>query len=364
MTILFLIGAMSRGGKERRLQILMEQLSKSKKYDIHLLVRNGVIDYHDFKAYNIKFTILFDQGETKSSLKTFLKLWQYVRANKPHIIHVWGTVDATYMIPISRFFKIPVINNQVTTATPPTTFEKYISKLNFIFADHIVSNSFAGLKAYKAPMNKSSVIYNGFNFDRFACSESLVRSELGIPEKALIIVMAARMYPGKDFESLVSVSSTICKKHENIYFLLIGDGPERNRIENISTSNENRIKVLGLRTDVENILIGCDIGVLLNDASMMNEGLSNSILEYMAAGLPVVATDTGGTPEIVQDGVTGYLVESKDLIQIQEKLEKLISDPVLRKSMGERAKERILKDFSINEFVNKHRRLIDHYAKK
>ncbi len=144
----------------------------------------------------------------------------------------------------------------------------------------------------------------------------------------------------------------------------MGDGQERPKMEKITDGiNRDRILFLGQRVDIEEILLGCDIGVLLNDTNISKEGLSNSIMEYMAAGLPVVATNAGGNPELVIDNETGFLIENKDKEQLTDRLEKLISNNELRKKMGDKGQERIKNTFSLESFVEKHEEIIEKFIK-
>lgn len=363
--ILFVIGAMGRGGKERRLQVLLQNLSKKQEYDIHFAIRNDHIKYHEFKQYDLEYYQILSQNESKNPIKVLLRLFRITQMIRPHLIHVWGSACATYMIPIALMLRIPIINNQITSASKPEKMlEKLTNWFNFQFSDYILSNSLAGIMSLKPPKHKSGVIHNGFDYGRFVGKESQIREELSIPQNAVIIVMAARFYPGKDFETLLKVANKVLETEKTVYFLLVGEGPERKRIESLNTGKRSdNIVFLGLRNDVEEILLGCDIGVLLNDPDLHGEGISNTIMEYMAAGMPVIATNAGGNPEIVNDEVTGFLVGSKDVDQITEKLMLLIKNESIRKQFKENGKERIMHYFSIESFVNKHDELIKKYAK-
>ena len=94
-----------------------------------------------------------------------------------------------------------------------------------------------------------------------------------------------------------------------------------------------------------------DVGVLMTNPRLANEGLSNSIMEYMAVGLPVVCGDGGGNPELVRDGVTGLIVPPGDADALADRLVRLRSDPALRAAMGDVGRARILSDFSVERMV-------------
>jgi glycosyltransferase involved in cell wall biosynthesis len=116
---------------------------------------------------------------------------------------------------------------------------------------------------------------------------------------------------------------------------------------------EQKIHFLGKRGDVAKILSSLDISVL----SSISEGLSNAILESMAAAKPVVATRVGGNPEIIIDGSTGYLVQSEDSEALAEAIIKLLQDPEKAVTMGETGQKLIREKFTINLMVNNYERL-------
>lgn len=358
--ILFVIGAMGRGGKERRLQVLLKHLSGKENYEIHFAIRNDHIAYHEYKDYDLKYYQILTGNESKNPLKVMSRLYRLTKKIQPDLIQVWGSACATYMVPISLLLHIPMINNQITTAAKPEgRLALLLDKFNFRFSDYILSNSHAGIRNSNPPKHKSSVIHNGFDYERFEGKESHIRQELNISEDTVVIVMAARFSPGKDYETLLKVADDILSSGRDVCFLFVGDGVERARIEELNVGdNRDKIMFLGLRNDVEEILLGSDIGVLLNDKDVVEEGLSNSIMEYMAAGMPVVATDAGGNPEIVLGGETGFLVESKNEKQIADVLIELIDEQELRVKMGEKGKLRIKQDFSIEVFVSQHEKVI------
>lgn len=280
--------------------------------------------------------------------------------------HWYGTLEeASYMIPISVLLNIPLINNQITSASKPhNVFVKMLNKINYYFSDFILSNSYAGIKSSNPPKHKSGVIHNGFDNNRFIGKESHVRQELNISQDAIIIVMISRFSPGKDYKTLINAANILLFKKTHVYFFLVGDGPDKERMERLITGeHSDNIIFLGQRKDVEEILLGSDIGVLLNDTDISKEGLSNSIMEYMAAGLPVVATDAGGNPELIIDNESGFLIENKDKEQLIDRLGQLISSNELRKKMGDKAQERIKNKFSLSNFVEKHEEIIKRFIK-
>lgn len=363
--ILFFVGNLSSGGKERRVLVLLQGLIRLDKYKLHLVLIRNKIHYPEFKKLNIEYSYIVEKKDKKNPFRILIKLFSIVMKSRPGLLSVWGNEEASYMIPISVLLNIPLINNQITSASKPhNVFVKMLNKINYYFSDFILSNSYAGIKSSNPPKHKSGVIHNGFDNNRFIGKESHVRQELNISQDAIIIVMISRFSPGKDYKTLINAANILLFKKTHVYFFLVGDGPDKERMERLITGeHSDNIIFLGQRKDVEEILLGSDIGVLLNDTDISKEGLSNSIMEYMAAGLPVVATDAGGNPELIIDNESGFLIENKDKEQLIDRLGQLISSNELRKKMGDKAQERIKNKFSLSNFVEKHEEIIKRFIK-
>jgi glycosyltransferase involved in cell wall biosynthesis len=222
----------------------------------------------------------------------------------------------------------------------------------------IIGNSNAGLKAYRAPDNKSICIYNGFNFKRTegVADMSIVSKELEI-ESPYIVGMVASFSIYKDYKTYYKAAEILLSKRKDITFLAIGDHTNSDPSKKLlNGSTGNHFRLLGRRPDVESLVNMMDVCVL----STFTEGISNSILEYMALAKPVVATDGGGTGEIVKDGETGFLVDPEKPEELAEKIELLLNNKGLREKMGEAGQQRVKDIFSIDNMVEKY---IFHYRK-
>ncbi len=210
-----------------------------------------------------------------------------------------------------------------------------------------MANSYAGLAAKKAPEAKSYVLYNAFNLDRINNIQSpiKVKQSLGIGSEK-IIGMVARFYKGKDYVSFVISAKKILEKRNDILFITIGAGKTLNSIKRlVSKEHKDKILFLGIKEDVESIINIFDIGVLLTNNNIHREGISNSILEYMALEKPVIATDSGGTKEIVEDGTNGFLVKNEDIESTTQNIIKLLENEKLAISFGQRGKEIVCEKF-------------------
>jgi glycosyltransferase involved in cell wall biosynthesis len=129
-------------------------------------------------------------------------------------------------------------------------------------------------------------------------------------------------------------------------FVLVGDGPKFNVIRN-SVSDQSKIRFLGQQKNIESIINVFDICIL----STFSEGISNSIMEYMALSKPVIATSGGGTNEIVEDGITGYLINKRNPQELVNRISYLLNNPETGKLMGRKGKQRIIDEFGINKMI-------------
>jgi len=158
----------------------------------------------------------------------------------------------------------------------------------------------------------------------------------------------------KDYGTLIQAAKFLIPSNDSLMFVLVGDGPDFDKIKaSIPDSLLNKIIFTGKQSDVESIVNIFDIGILLTNTKLHGEGISNSIIEYMALGKPVIATRSGGTDELVEDQKTGFLISPFGSAELIEKMTILINDSELRSKMGQAGKERIHKCFSIDKMVNK-----------
>lgn len=352
---------MTEGGKERRLTELMKALRPYSDFDFELVVMSH--DVHYSEVLNLGINIHYLTRKRKKDFSVFRGLYRLCKNYKPDIAHCWDTMTAFYIAPVCRILQIRLVNGLVMDAPmKQNVFNKYWfrAKLTFPFSDVIIGNSKAGLKAYSAPQRKSQVIYNGFNFDRISriLPEEIIRKQLNIRTE-YIIGMVATFSNLKDFPTFFNSAQLILKKRKDITFLAIGKNTDSVASKKLVENNvESYFRLIGESSDVESFVNAMDICIL----STFTEGISNSILEYMAMGKPVIATSGGGTCEILEDNVTGFLVSQSNPGEIAEKVELLLSNQDLMLKMGNYGKERIMKAFSIDkmtgEFISVYKLLL------
>ncbi|MBI5682460.1 MAG: glycosyltransferase family 4 protein [Deltaproteobacteria bacterium] len=202
-----------------------------------------------------------------------------------------------------------------------------------------------------AKKGKILPVPNGLDLSIFSKAKNgVLRSELGIEEDTTIIGWIGRFEHVKGPDIFLSVCKKLFKTVDNTTAVMIGDGSLFNDIKKkiADFGLEKSLLLLGYRNDVVHILKDIDIFVLTS----LNEGQGMVILEAMAAGKPVIATNVGGVAEIVEHGVTGYLVNSEDVDGMTEHIRYLITNKEKRKILGTNGYNRV-KGYSFREMVNR-----------
>lgn len=204
------------------------------------------------------------------------------------------------------------------------------------------------LKRDRVPRAKARLIYNGADLDRFGRDTRLgaeVRAELGIGLESPVVMSVGRLSPEKDQVGMVRAMAQV----PDTWLVLVGEGEERGAIEAEAEALgiSNRVILTGVRRDVARLLCAADVFAL----SSLSEGVSIAALEAMAAGLPMVATNVGGNPEIVRPGVTGLLVEPGEPRELATALGELLADPERARSMGRAGRALAEERFSLRAMV-------------
>ncbi len=181
------------------------------------------------------------------------------------------------------------------------------------------------------------------------------RRELNIQPGEKVIGVIARLVPVKDHETLLRAFKRVKELCKNVKLLIVGYGPLEESLNRLvkELGEEDSVLFLGKRTDVRELLHIMDIVCL----SSRNEGLSLTLTEAMASGKAVVATNVGGNPELVVNGVTGLLVPAAEPDKMAEAIITLLRDDSLRGSMGAEGKKRIEREFNIRNVVTEYERL-------
>lgn len=238
-----------------------------------------------------------------------------------------------------------------------TRFHRFLASVVNRLADEIIANSQAvkrGLVGLGIEAQRIRVIYNGVNTEEFTeASPFGLRRIHGWSSDTFLIGYLGQIRANKGVSDFVEAARLVMSRGVNCRFVIVGgtkawdNDEERNLKKQISDSDLERYLVLVERLDeVEQVYRELDVAVV---PSRHQDPAPNVNLEAMASGIPVIATRVGGTPEMVHDKETGFLVEPRAPEQIASRLLELIRDPGLREKMGEGGKERVKKEFDIRK---------------
>jgi glycosyltransferase involved in cell wall biosynthesis len=221
--------------------------------------------------------------------------------------------------------------------------------------DFLLTNSRANLRFYRDkynfPQNKSTCIPNGVEVKDRPAEEKLknLKNELGLTNE-FVITCVARLHKQKNIDTLIRAGQILARENDNFKILLIGDGKERENLEKLARKLNitDKVEFPGKRDDVWEILNISHLFVLPSS----KEGMSNALLEAMAAGLPAVVSDIEENKELVDSGKNGYTFKVRDENDLAEKIKRLQEDDKKRAFMGEASKKKVKENYDINKVIN------------
>lgn len=350
--ITHLISSLSRGGRERQLATLISNTNQHKYLTKIIYFNKKANSYID--EYRLQDTAI--QIKQKGKFKRFIELHKVLKSEKPDIVYTWGNGESVSILLLKPFHSFKFINGSIRHGIRSKSFSHYFRTLILHLSPNIVANSRAGLKANN--LRKGHVIYNGIEdkfFEPLPNRATHRKNLVVISEKTPILISVANLVPYKDYFSILEALRLLKEKGLKFYYLILGEGPMRKEIESrISRYDlKENIRILGNLENVADYLKVSDIFI----HSSKGEGCSNAILEAMAAGLPIVATNTGGTPEIVEKSF-GFLFDYKNSNQLYDHLLWFLYNPSERKQMGAIAKNICVKRFSTEIMLSNYERII------
>jgi glycosyltransferase involved in cell wall biosynthesis len=310
------------------------------------------------------------------------KLKRFVREQRVTLLHAHNHAPTLYCVLVSLLTGIPVVVTRHGQGYKTLRW-KLLTRLLALRAKQVVlvseDSKRVAMANHSVPERKAIVIHNGIDIRRFAPEESGVRSQksegnsqttehsdiqqpftelrekLGIPANAVVIGSVGRLVSDKNYPLLIRAFARVVVTRPECYIILVGDGSGRRGVESeIDRLNvKDRCHITGMVSDVRPWLGAMDVFCLSSDT----EGLSISLLEAGACGLPSVVTDVGGNREVVVDGQTGIVVPKGDEQALAGALERLINDAGLRRQMGAQARKRIEKHFSLKAMVEEYEKI-------
>jgi glycosyltransferase involved in cell wall biosynthesis len=295
-----------------------------------------------------------------TTLRQQLRLAQDMKQAQFQISHSYNFYANFFAVPAARLAGVPVVVASIRdTGMDITPAKIRLHKQVCRLADCILVNAEAvrqWLIAQGYAGEKIEVIRNGIDLSRFAHPKNGagVRTELGLPEHAPLVVVLARLSRQKGIDSFLEAAAAVGRRCPDARFLIVGDKYDvayKQSLEQrtVQLGLGGRIIFTGYRSDVPELLSQATISVL---PSLSGEGLSNTLLESMAAGRPVVATRVGGSSEVIEEqGVGGLLVPPGDPAAMAEAICAVLENRDLARRLGHEAKRRVTEHFSLERMV-------------
>jgi glycosyltransferase involved in cell wall biosynthesis len=280
-----------------------------------------------------------------------LRLARFLRRERFQIVHAHDLWSNLMAIPAARLARVPVV---ISSRRDLSHLAWYTPRRRKILR-HLQSLSSAVLvnsgqirdqlvqeDGFRREFIR--VVHNGIDLDHFG--RLVPERERIFPglDNCTLIVCTGNMHSDvKGHHTLIEAARLICAKFPQVRFVLIGDGKKRAEFESkvSELGLQPNFLFLGSRQNVPEILSCCDMAVLPSQA----EGFSNALLEYMAVGLPTVATDVGGNPEVIENGVNGLLVRPNDPTALAEAISSLLENPHFASQLGSAAQEQVRRHF-------------------
>jgi sugar transferase (PEP-CTERM/EpsH1 system associated) len=366
LRVLHVIPHLFPGGTEYVLVRLIRGLGEA-AFEHRICATRGIDT--DFAAQNgLAKNQLFLAGHHDLSFQfPLFRLARYMRSFRPHVVHTrnWGGLEAVFA---ARLAGVPVVIHsehgyEVDSLAGLPLRRRFMRHVAYSAADAVFTNS-RELRDYHARQAKVSleriqVIYNGVDTNRFAPHPEIrqrVRRELGLSTESFVVGSVGRLVPIKDHGTLLQAASLLAERGIDVRVVLVGTGPTRAELERKASQLEKlsgRVHFVGASDQVPAFLNALDAFVL----SSLGEGMSNTLIEAMASGLPTVATRVGGNPELIEEGRTGEFFAPGDFSSLASLLERLSRDNGLRRVLGSAARERAVSCFSFEQMVTNYRAL-------
>lgn len=356
MKVVRIVSELDFGGVEQVIDNSLPELIKREGIEIQVIVlgKGGMITEQ-----------LIDQGVTIQilgfnpripNLKLLQKLKEILGSNPVDVVHCQGGEANFHGIWAAKLAKVPMIIGEEIGIPNHHTFWRFVFKWVYGKANKVIAISEAVKDAIvelgEVEASKVSVLYNPISNPEFQTGLSTVDRRLSTKRKPFVFVCTCRLVPIKNLDRLIKAFEGLVKENRDRELLLriVGDGPERNKLETLSQKLEMGacVEFLDFQEDVLPFLNGADVFILAS----LREGSSVSLAEAMSVGLPSIVTKVGGAPEILGKSQSGILIDPLKTSELLSAMQQLLDITLEeRVEMGQRAKEEARR-FSIDHYID------------
>ena len=338
--ILYASDGLGNGGKERQLIETIKNLDRN-LFEIGLITFNSNQYYSKLSKQISDYFIVFKKD--KSVFEPFISVFEAFERFKPDIVHSYDLLSSLYTFLPSKIYNSKIVNASIQDTYLDKGWHKKFKKLLLSFSDKNISNSVKGLSCYNT---NGEVLYNFIDRNRFNGTRN---------NEKVNVAMVANFTDYKDYSTYFKVAKRLIQLNLIDKAYAVGSGKYLSKYKSeMASENEffESIVFTGNIENVESFLNDISVGFLFSTEEY-GEGISNSVLEYMASGVIPIVSDIGASNEIIDNGVDGFLVDKYDVSGIVEILRRLRNDEHSRLNIIENAKKKISHKFDIMKNIRK-----------
>lgn len=335
-SILHLTGSFLNGGSERQAAALACEMKRSGEFDVHIATLNSsgplssmVSDAGFANIPEFPLTSFYDLNFATQ----VRRLARYLRAKQIKLVHTHDFYTNIFGLAAAELARTSILTSKRETGGMRSSAQDRIEGLAFRLSDAIVANSAAvrdSLLGRGISAKKINVVYNGLDLGAFE-NVKPDAARLGLPSgRRFVTVVANLRHAVKNIPLFLDAGKAVVEKFDDVDLVVAGEGELIGDLKDRAASFSDRVHFIGRCDDVPTLLASSHACCLTSDA----EGFSSAIIEYMAAGRPVVATNVGGAAEAIVESETGYLVAPGDVHALTDRLVRLLSDPALANKAG------------------------------
>jgi glycosyltransferase involved in cell wall biosynthesis len=294
-----------------------------------------------------------------AQLTPWLKLYSLLRRESIDIVHAHMPRASVPGSILARLARVPVVishehgslleNKRVRVLLDRNVVAR-LSDLILAVSEYDRRNL---IETERIPPDRISVLPNGIA--PLVRAGHDFRAELGVPRDVSLIGAVGRLYPQKAYGTLIRAAAILKNRGRAFTCVIVGRGPEEDMLRELirSFELEQTVLMIGRREDVPEVVAAFDVAVLPSDW----EGMPLALIEYMAAGAPIVATAVGGVPELIHDGEQGLLVQPGDPEALADALERMLADPAFARRLGDAARARQQAEYDLDIVVKRLERI-------
>jgi len=343
------------GGAGRLLYNLSSCIDK-KRFEFVFVFSKGSKLISAFKPLKAKIYTINGGADRSFDPKCVMEIKKVIKRESPHIVHTHSSLSGRIAARISGIPSKRIIYTRHCVFGVPKYMNNPLAKAVYGLVDDMLSsNALAVADAARTELvnfgvraSKIHIVINGSHPVKVLSDEEkdLVREELGIKKGEFVVGISARLEKYKGHMYFIKAAATAHKNEQNMKFIIMGEGAYRQKLEyyakNIGVFNKN-VRFLGFIDDVSRYMNIFDVNV---NCSIGTETSSLSISEGLSLGIPAIVSDFGGNPNMVKNGITGYVVKKADPMALYEAILKIKNDRVLYKKMKDEAKKDFYDRFS------------------